>query len=323
MKTRRLCLAYASLAAAALVACGCNFSKTIETPSLGPYYRAADGKSSVYASKVCDYTPAPGQFINDAATKLNGIRTPEAACAWALERLGSRKFVSLGGFGGYIVVTFDHSIVNMGGDDFAIYCNALSGGSEPGIVYVAVDDNGNGIPDDTWYELRGSDSDSEYTLHDYSVTYIRPTGSGEAVLWRDSEGQQGSIDYLAAYHSQATYYPEWIDAAQYTLSGTRLKAFNYDRSGDGTYWINPDYGWGYADNYGSDIFDISSDSAVTLRGNTFRISNAMNADGSAANLKYIDFIKVQTAVNAKSGWLGELSTEVCGFEDLSIYVSPK
>lgn len=322
MKTRRLCLAFTSLAAAALVACGCNFSKTIETPSLGPYYRAADGNSSVYASKVCDYTPAPGQFIGDEATALGGIRTAQAACDWALGRLNSRKFVSLGGFGGYIVVTFDHSIVNMGGDDFAIYCNALPGGSEPGVVYVAADDNGNGIPDDAWYELRGSDTGSEYTLQGYSVTYYRPTESGSDVRWSDSEGGQGSIDYLAAYHSQASYWPEWVGGSEYTLSGTRLKALNYDQSGNGTYWVNPNYGWGYADNYGSDIFDVYTDTSVTLRGNTFRIGNAMNADGSAANLKYIDFIKVQTAVNAKSGWLGELSTEVCGFEDLSINTSP-
>ena len=37
-----------------------------------------------------------------------------------------------------------------------------------------------------------------------------------------------------------------------------------------------------------------------------------------ANLKYIDFIRVQTGVNAKAGWLGENSTEVFGFTDENI-----
>lgn len=41
----------------------------------------------------------------------------------------------------------------------------------------------------------------------------------------------------------------------------------------------------------------------------------MNADGSAANLKYIDFIKVQTGISQNSGALGEVSTEVFAFED--------
>ncbi len=50
----------------------------------------------------------------------------------------------------------------------------------------------------------------------------------------------------------------------------------------------------------------------------FRISNAVNADGTPANLKYIDFVKVVNGLNTKSGWLGEVSTEVCGFNDENI-----
>ena len=38
-------------------------------------------------------------------------------------------------------------------------------------------------------------------------------------------------------------------------------------------------------------------------------------NGEPANLAYIDFVKVQTGVNAKAGWLGENSTEVFGFTD--------
>ena len=33
---------------------------------------------------------------------------------------------------------------------------------------------------------------------------------------------------------------------------------------------------------------------------------------SPANLQQIDFIKVQTGVNAKAPLIGEISTEVCG-----------
>ena len=52
--------------------------------------------------------------------------------------------------------------------------------------------------------------------------------------------------------------------------------------------------------------------------NGFKISNAIYHDGTPANLKYIDFIKVQVGVLAKSGVLGENSTEVFSFQDLNI-----
>ena len=52
--------------------------------------------------------------------------------------------------------------------------------------------------------------------------------------------------------------------------------------------------------------------------NGFRIANAMQPDGTPVELKYIDFVKVQVGVNAKSGPLGEVSTEVFSFADLSI-----
>ena len=37
-----------------------------------------------------------------------------------------------------------------------------------------------------------------------------------------------------------------------------------------------------------------------------------------AVLNYVDFVKVQTACNAKSGWLGEQSTEVVDFLDYGL-----
>lgn len=40
--------------------------------------------------------------------------------------------------------------------------------------------------------------------------------------------------------------------------------------------------------------------------------------GKDANLKYIDFVKIQVGTNAKSGWLGENSTEVFGVKDFNL-----
>ena len=36
------------------------------------------------------------------------------------------------------------------------------------------DINGNGQPDDEWYELKGSETGIDGTIQDYEVTYYRP-----------------------------------------------------------------------------------------------------------------------------------------------------
>lgn len=112
--------------------------------------------------------------------------------------------ISLGGFGGYVVVGFDHTITNVTGKrDFRVLGNAFysaanpdsdapEGGScEPGVIMVAYDKNQNGMPDeDEWYEIAGSahedaalelwydkavaaGNDVE-TYRNYEITYYRP-----------------------------------------------------------------------------------------------------------------------------------------------------
>ena len=78
-------------------------------------------------------------------------------------------------------------------------------------------------------------------------------------------------------------------------------------------WIQPGYDWGYADNFSSKDC-LEEDKKVNL----FDISNAIDTEGDSVELKYIDFVKIQTACNTKSGWLGEMSTEVCGVYDYAM-----
>ena len=278
------------------------------------FYRPKDGGSQANWNRVFEYTPAPGQFINELKTGgFDGTQiNPESAVEYAKNRLENENWISLGGFGGYVVVGFDHSISNTRSYDFGVIGNAFDGSSEPGVVWVMQDENGNGFPDDTWYELAGSEHGKFETYRDYAVTYYRPTGIGMPVQWTDNYGGSGEVDYLAQFHDQDYYYPLWIGAESYTLTGTRLEARNYDQSGNGTYWVNPHYDWGYVDNFSPSDFN-SSDKA-----NFFRISNAVDFEGNPVKMNHIDFVKVQCAVNAKSGWLGEVSTEVCGFYDCSL-----
>lgn len=278
------------------------------------FYRPKNGASQADWNKVIEYTPAPGQFINEL--KTGGFDashvTPEAAVSYAESRLMEGSWVSLGGFGGYVIVGFDHSIDNSRTYDFGIISNAFDGSSEPGVVWVMQDENGNGYPDDTWYELAGSETGKFETYRDYAVTYYRPSAPKMPVQWTDNYGNNGEIDYLQQFHNQDYYYPLWIGTDSYTLTGTRLEARNYDQSGNGSYWIQPHYDWGYADNFSPSDFNSEN------KANLFRISNAIDFEGNPINLSHIDFVKVQCAVNSKSGWLGELSTEVCGFYDYSL-----
>lgn len=266
---------------------------------------------SVTFTKVYEYMPAPGQYIN----LEEDYQTMDEACEKAFARLESNYYVSLGGFGGYIVVGFDHSIYNDGDYNIGILGNSFETSSEPAVVWVMQDENGDGQPNDSWYELKGSEYGLEGTWSDYQVTYYRPEQTCMDTPWTDSMGESGVVSYIAAYNKQDYYYPTWIEEDSYTLTGTRLEANNYEV--DGT-WNNGPYDWGYADNYSTIDMYESIDGYGNLQTNKFKISNAVKADGSAANLEYIDFVKVQCAVNASSGSLGEISTEVCGFIDLNM-----
>lgn len=248
--------------------------------------------------KVVEFLPAPGQFVNEgyAAT------TMAEACQYAQRRLNNRYFVSLGGFGGYIVVKSKAPIANSGDYDFGIYDNAFSTSSEPGVVWVSQDSNENGIADDEWYELYGSDSDKDTVVHNYSITYSR-TEDNTIIAWSDNKGGSGTIERNAT-HLQ-NYFPAWITEKEYTLCGTLLPD-NSEWSDINQEWNLLPFEWGYADNF-------SREGRTSDKANLFRISDARNAKGERVELEQIDFIKVQSATNAVHTPIGETSTEVCGF----------
>ncbi len=289
-----------------VVLVSCNMNEVID---------GSDDSGAAYATNVFEYTPAPGQFVNNRISSgFDGTElTPQAACNYARRRLEKRQYVSLGGFGGYIVVGFDHKVQNSGGYDLAIAGNPFEGSSEPGIVWVMRDENSNGEPDDTWYELAGSESDKEGTIHGYAVTYYKPTASKQSIRWEDSLGASGEISHLAA-HSHDSYYPTWITAESYTLRGTRLAPQTHF---NGSIWIQEGFAWGYVDNENTTDLWRGEGEFAGLEFNRFRLSDAVTADGEPANLPYINFVKVQTGLNSQSGGLGENSTEVFAICDIT------
>lgn len=258
-----------------------------------------------YISKVYDYKPAPGQFINE-----DGLGSPAGA-----QKLAGNKdnLVSLGGYGGYIVFGFDHAIINSEGYDIAIYGNPPGGTfewSEPGIVLVSQDKNGNGLPDDAWYELAGSQYDSSSTIRNYSITYYNPKATAD-VAWKDNQGNKGSVLVNAAHHH--SYYPAFApNQDSITFTGSLLRSTFGLQAGSGIS-INAGFAWGYSDNYST------KDNYPDNYYNSFDISWAVDATGNKATLATIDFVKVYTGQNSPgNSTMGEVSTEIGGAADLHI-----
>jgi len=269
-------------------------------------------ESQIYENKITqvfDYFPSLGQFTNSLPT-ATAEDTEETMRVLAESKLTTGSMISLGGFGGYVKMGFDHTIVNKEGNDFAVLGNAYMNWSEPGIVMVSYDANANGISDDEWYEIAGSEHNKASTIKNYEITYYKPETEPENasepnyIRWTDNQGEEG---YIAknVFHKQS-YYPIW-KGETITFKGTLLQSNIYDKSGTGSYWVNPAYDWGYADNWSNNDEKSQID-----------ISWAVNDEGESVSLKGVDFIKVYSANRAAGGWLGEVSTEVSGFKDLNL-----
>lgn len=275
---------------------------------------------SKYIEAVDEYVPAPGQFINTMPQYEEGddAKTMARKCT---EAIGGDKggLVSLGAYGGYITFHFDHPIANVKGEkDLYIKGNTFAaseyqgrkgGSSEPGIVMVSQDANGNGLPDDPWYELSGSaDVDSVgKVIYGYQISYER--SDMQNVPWTDNQGASGYVE-RNGFHQQE-YFPMWLPSPL-KFKGTLLPRNGYNvGTSDQPYWFQFAFRYGYVDNLGNN----------DLEGCSFDIGWAVDAQRKPVHLSYIDFVRVYCAENQTCGWLGETSTEVSGAEDLHLQES--
>lgn len=288
--------------------------------------------ASPYITKVLEYRPAPGQFVNTMPAYEEGD-TQETMNEKVLNAIGNNKkgLITLGGYGGYVTVGFDHTIRNAkDANDFLVLGNAFANNSEPGIIQVAYDVNQNGQPDEEeWFEIAGSahlDPKQETwyeqvkqagniveTYLDYSITYKKPakepTTNEEKenyIYWEDNKGHKG-YKVMNQYHSQP-YYPQWIEEEQLVFTGTCLPQNGINQGTEQVpCFVLSSFKYGYADNYPNNAAEAGID-----------IDWAVDKNGKPANLPGVDFIKIYTGVNQENGWLGENSTEVCGVTDLNL-----
>ena len=312
-----------------------------------------------WLKRVYEYRPAPGQFINTMPVCRVGepvdsvlARCQASICGridtvsttfhgqviTRIDTTWAEGMISLGGYGGYVIVGFDHPVINMHTWDFEIWGNAFysdqtsSGGScEPGIVMVGVDTDGDGIPSDgdKWYELAGSEYDHPTTQHDYTITYYRPDENKPRtpsqvdptlvdttyIRWTSNDVDADSTSgYMSrnSFHYQP-YWPLWLSNEEtLTYSGAKLRCNARDMGGsDGNpYFVLNYFGWGYVDNLPNNPARCAEENAIYNPG--FKIDWAVDEQGRHVNLTHIDFIKVYNAMNQYCGWLGETSTEVAG-----------
>lgn len=311
-----------------------------------------------WLSRVYAYRPAPGQFINTLPVARVGepVDSVLARChtnicghvdtttitifgqpVTRIDTVWAESMISLGGYGGYVIVGFDHPVVNMHTWDFEIWGNAFvsdqdshGGSSEPGIVMVGVDADGDGVPSegDKWYELAGSEYNHPKTQHDYTITYYRPDENKQRtpshvnpylndttyIRWTSNDLNPDSTSgYMSrnTAHNQP-YWPLWMqDEETLTFDGSKLRcnAVDLGNNEGNSYFVQYFFDWGYVDNLPNQPTHLPGVDGFNLG---FKIDWAVDENGNHVDLTHIDFIKVYNAVNQYCGWLGETSTEVAG-----------
>ena len=264
---------------------------------------------SPYVTKVFDYLYAPGQEASLIPADWKGsdfIGQPGT---------GSKTYTSLGGWGGYIIAGFDHTIKNGAGADFAVI---VPPGFfvEPAVVYVMYDANNDGIPNDgEWTEIKGSEYNNAETVHNYQVTYYKPVANGDGnVIWKDNQGNNGEL--IPGYGTASWWWNGYGTRTEVVFTGEKLpNAYSNISTQAGVQnWeeLPGLFTFGYAKCY------LDLDWNVSLNANLFDISNAVDQSGNPVNLPGITFIKVQSGVFQIAGWLNEISPEVSGAVDLSL-----
>jgi len=121
--------------------------------------------ASPFATTWWSYEPAPGQFVNNAAFNdpSTALGAPDGAGA---EYGNVSSVLSLGGFGGSVILGFDHLVEddprNPAGLDAIVFGNATwvddpeLHWAECAVIEIALDANGDRLPNDPWYLIPGS-----------------------------------------------------------------------------------------------------------------------------------------------------------------------
>jgi len=295
------------------VTCG----KTTEKTTTKVTVNTDDKTYNNRAIKVLDYLPAP--FIGYYMLQYSGGDSREGLLTMAQEEYANGSFLDLGTFGGYIILQFDHTVINTYGKrDFSVNS---SYSESPVAIQVAYDANKNGIADDDeWYEIAGSEHHKSTTVKDYEITYFAPDLDKEfvpgkyewqidiqSIKWTDNKSGSGYITQTDDWGYVGDNYPNWIGDS-YTLKGTKLYLPVKDISdGEGTKWNVGTFEWGYGG----------------IKDSNIDISWAIDKNGDKVHLPGIDFVKLYNPVFQEIGSSDLLISRFSYIEDLNLILPDK
>lgn len=296
--------------------------------------------ASDFATAVINFTPAPGQFINDPnfSDPSRAIGPPAGGGLFGAD---NSKLVSLGGFGGSITLAFSAPVtddpLNPWGLDAIVYSNAFYAGTNPNrrfaeaaVIEIARDANHNALADDPWFLIRAPGIPAT------------PNSAQQSQLWDDNPSTPAPPANLDWYPA-APAFPAW--PASYITTTIRLPSLfevivlqnplglsatlesHYaladlsptlllgDTNADDTVdnpAINPADFYTAPDN--PFVVGVTPGSGG---GDSFDIAWAVDAaTGALANLPSFDFIRITTAVHRVDPLLGEMSSEISAVADV-------
>jgi len=293
---------------------------------------------SPFAAEVISYSPAPGQFVRDSSfgDPSNALGPPEGM---GIQEPNNETVVTLGGFGGTIILGFDHTVedhpLNPMGLDAIVFGNAFwfLGNSdrhwaECATIEISLDANGNGLADDAWYLIPGShiadspgpratatwdDDVGDATYPPAQASWIPP---GESGVWTTSAfalpfapfGAEVVVNPFAGSGNEGIF--GYADYSPTLVLGDFDADDVVDDAG-----VSPDEFYTVPD----DPFEVGV-SLGSGGGDAFDIAWAVDPEtGEPAELPGFDFIRLTTSVNAISRLgLGEKSAEIDAVADAAI-----
>jgi hypothetical protein len=269
---------------------------------------------SPFATRVVEYSPAPGQFVNDPFFNdpAQALGPPSGGGTSAPN---NESIVTLGGFGGYIVLVFDHTVfddlLNPLGLDAIVFSNAYWVGGNPdrhwaecATIEISRDDNGNDLADDFWYLIPGSHLAAPLTrsAHSWSngtTTYayplpVEPFGAMVVVNPVAGSGNEGIYGY--AEYSPTLFLGDMDGDDE--VDDQEIVPENFYTVPDDPFEAGMTLGCG-----GGDAFDIAW--AVDP------------LTGEPANLQGFDFIRITTPIHVVMPAVGEKSAEIDAVADVA------